>query len=152
MKPSIRMLNQKELWDIHCASVDTLENVGVAVHDERAREALLGAGARADSSERVRLPAKLVKAALDRCPPVVLLHGSALTGANLVHDSGWLDHGSVASPAYMVLVNEVLHMVSQYMRGIPVSDTTLAVDLIDHVGPGGHYLQEEHTLNHFRQV
>ena len=69
MKPSIRMLNQKELWDIHCASVDTLENVGVAVHDERAREALLGAGGRADSSERVRLPAKLVKAALDRCPP-----------------------------------------------------------------------------------
>jgi len=77
---------------------------------------------------------------------------SALTGANLVHDSGWLDHGSVASPAYMVLVNEVLHMVNQYMQGMPVSDETLAIDLIDHVGPGGHYLQEEHTLRHFRQV
>jgi trimethylamine--corrinoid protein Co-methyltransferase len=77
---------------------------------------------------------------------------SALTGANLVHDSGWLDHGSVASPAYMVLVNEVLHMVNQYMQGMPVSDETLAIDLIDQVGPGGHHLQEEHTLRHFRQV
>ena len=77
---------------------------------------------------------------------------SALSGANLVHDCGWLDHGSVASPAFMVLVNEVLHMVNQYMRGIPVNDETLALDLIDKIGPGGHYLQEEHTLRHFREV
>jgi trimethylamine--corrinoid protein Co-methyltransferase len=77
---------------------------------------------------------------------------SALSGANLVHDSGWLDHGSVASPAYMVLVHEVLHMVNQYMGGVPVSDETLAIDLIDKVGPGGHYLQEPHTLEHFRNV
>lgn len=77
---------------------------------------------------------------------------SALSGANLVHDSGWLDHGSVASPAYMVLVNEVLDMVYQYMQGIPVTEETLAVDLIDRVAPGGHYLQQEHTLAHFRDV
>jgi trimethylamine--corrinoid protein Co-methyltransferase len=77
---------------------------------------------------------------------------SALGGANLVHDSGWLDHGSVASPAYMVLVNEVLHMVNQYMKGIAVNDETLAIDLIDHIGPGGHHLQTEHTLKHFRDV
>ena len=77
---------------------------------------------------------------------------SALSGANLVHDSGWLDHGSVASPAYMVLVHEVLHMVNQYMRGVPVNDETLALDLIDRVGPGSHFLQERHTLKHFREV
>jgi trimethylamine--corrinoid protein Co-methyltransferase len=77
---------------------------------------------------------------------------SALSGANLVHDSGWLDHGSVASPAYMVLVHEVLHMVRQYMGGIDVNDETLALDLIDRVGPGGHYLMERHTLQHFREV
>jgi trimethylamine--corrinoid protein Co-methyltransferase len=77
---------------------------------------------------------------------------SALSGANLVHDSGWLDHGSVASPAYIVLVNEVLSMVNQFVRGVPVNDDTLALDIIDHVGPGGHYLQEEHTLEHFRDV
>lgn len=75
MKPSIKVLSDPELWDIHCASLDTLENVGVDVHDERAREALLNAGAVADGTERIRLPAKLVKASLDRCSPVVLLHG-----------------------------------------------------------------------------
>jgi trimethylamine--corrinoid protein Co-methyltransferase len=77
---------------------------------------------------------------------------SALVGANLVHDSGWLDHGSVASPAYMVLVNEILHMVSQFMSGMPVNDETLALDVIDKVGPGGHYLEEQHTYDHFRDV
>lgn len=77
---------------------------------------------------------------------------SALAGANLVHDSGWLDHGSVASPAYMVLVNEVLYMVRQFLKGLTVNEETLAVDIIDKVGPGGHYLNEEHTLRHFREV
>ena len=77
---------------------------------------------------------------------------SALSGANLIHDSGWLDHGSVASPGYMVLVNEVLHMVNQYMRGLPINDETLAVDLIDRVGPGKNFINEEHTFEHFRKV
>jgi trimethylamine--corrinoid protein Co-methyltransferase len=78
---------------------------------------------------------------------------SALVGANLVHDAGsWIDHGSLVSPAFMVLVNEVLYMVNQYMRGIPVNEDTLAIDIIDSVGPGGHYLNEDHTMNHFRDV
>jgi trimethylamine--corrinoid protein Co-methyltransferase len=78
---------------------------------------------------------------------------SALIGANLVHDAGsWLDHGSLASPAFMVLVNEILSMVQQYMKGLPVNEKTLALDLIDKIGPGGHYLYEDHTHEHFREV
>jgi len=78
---------------------------------------------------------------------------SALVGANLVHDAGsWLDHGSLASPAFMVLVNEILYMVNQFMGGVPVNDETLALDVMDQVGPGGHYLYEDHTLKHFRDV
>ena len=77
---------------------------------------------------------------------------SALSGANLVHDCGLLDHGSLVSPAYIVLVNEVLHMVNQYVLGVPVNEETLAVDLINRVGPGKHYLQTGHTLKHFREI
>ncbi len=78
---------------------------------------------------------------------------SALSGANLIHDAGsWIDHGSVVSPSFMVLVDEVLHMVKQYMQGIEVSEETLALDLIDRIGPGGHYLNEYHTMRHFRKV
>ena len=77
---------------------------------------------------------------------------SSLSGANLVHDSGWLDHGCVASPAYMVLVHELIGMVNRFARGIPVNDDTLAVDLIDKIGPGGNFLEDEHTYEHFRDV
>ena len=77
---------------------------------------------------------------------------SALSGANLVHDLGLLDHSAVISPNYLVLVDEILSMVNQYMRGILVNDETLALDLIDRVGPGGHYLEEEHTMRHFHDV
>ena len=77
---------------------------------------------------------------------------STLSGANLVHDLGLLDHSAVISPNYLVLVDEILSMVNQYMRGILVNDETLALDLIDRVGPGGHYLEEEHTMHHFRDV
>lgn len=77
---------------------------------------------------------------------------SALSGANMVHEPGQLDHGSLASPAFMVLAHELLYMVNQYMRGMPVNDDTLALDLIDKVGPGGHFLQEDHTFQHFRNV
>ncbi|MGD9050415.1 MAG: trimethylamine methyltransferase family protein [Desulfobacterales bacterium] len=78
---------------------------------------------------------------------------SAAIGSSLVHDcSSWMDHGSLVSPAFMVLVNEILHNVNQYMKGLPITEETLAVDLIDQVGPGGHYLQEDHTMKHFREV
>jgi trimethylamine--corrinoid protein Co-methyltransferase len=78
---------------------------------------------------------------------------SAAIGSSLVHDcSSWMDHGSLVSPAFMVLVNEILYSVNQYMKGLPVTEETLAIDLIDQVGPGGHYLQEDHTMKHFREV
>jgi trimethylamine--corrinoid protein Co-methyltransferase len=78
---------------------------------------------------------------------------AATIGSGLVHDcSSWMDHGSLVSPAFMVMVNEILHNVNQFMNGLPVTGETLAIDLIDRVGPGGHYLQEDHTMKHFRNV
>ena len=53
---------------------------------------------------------------------------------------------------FMVLVNEILHNVNQFMKGLPVTEETLALDVIDRVGPGGHYLQDDHTLDHFKDV
>jgi trimethylamine--corrinoid protein Co-methyltransferase len=52
----------------------------------------------------------------------------------------------------MVLVNEILDMVNQFMAGVPLSDETLALDVMDRVGPGGHFLYEDHTVKHFREV
>ncbi|MEE9400053.1 MAG: trimethylamine methyltransferase family protein, partial [Dehalococcoidales bacterium] len=35
--------------------------------------------------------------------------------------------------------------------GIDINDETLALDLIDKVGPGGSFIAEEHTFRHFKE-
>ncbi len=77
---------------------------------------------------------------------------SSLSGANMVHDNGWLDHATLISPEYMVLVNEIIDKVNQYMNGMRVDEDRLALDVIDQVGPGGHFLMEKHTMDHFREI
>jgi trimethylamine--corrinoid protein Co-methyltransferase len=46
--------------------------------------------------------------------------------------------------------DEVISMVKRIMRGILVDEEHLAVDVINGVGPGGHYLADEHTYTHFK--
>ena len=41
-------------------------------------------------------------------------------------------------------------MVKHILRGIPVTPESMAVDVIDRVGPGGQYLTDDHTLKHFK--
>ena len=78
---------------------------------------------------------------------------SAAIGSGLIHDcSSWMDHGNLVSPEFMVLVDDIVTSVKHYMEGIPVTEETLALDIIDKVGPGGHFLQEQHTMDHFRKV
>ena len=49
-----------------------------------------------------------------------------------------------------VIDNELLGMAMRSVRGIEVNDDTLAMDAIDRVGPGGHFLMDEHTLRFMR--
>jgi len=75
---------------------------------------------------------------------------SIMTGADLVHDVGLMDHATMLSPELAVLSNEIIDMVKVLTRGIEISDETLALDLIEKVGPRSNYLEEMHTLTHFR--
>jgi trimethylamine--corrinoid protein Co-methyltransferase len=75
---------------------------------------------------------------------------AALTGANLVHDVGYTGSGSQGSLYQLVMCDEIISMVKRFMRGITVDDEALALDVIDKVGPGGHYLGEDHTMKHFK--
>jgi len=76
---------------------------------------------------------------------------SALSGANLIHDVGFLDSHLTSSYDLVVLSNEIISMAKRMMQGILIDDETLALDVIDAVGPGGHFLTENHTLRHFRE-
>ena len=78
---------------------------------------------------------------------------AAVSSGGLIHDCGsWIDHGSVASPEMMVMDNEILYMVKQFMKGLTVNGDTLSVKAIDEVGPGGHYLQHPATRRDFKEI
>ncbi|MCF8031428.1 MAG: trimethylamine methyltransferase family protein [Desulfohalobiaceae bacterium] len=77
---------------------------------------------------------------------------AAMSGADMVHDNGWLDSATLVSPEYMVLVDEIIAMVEQYMQGIGLEQERMALEVMDRVGPGGHYLMEEHTMSYFRDI
>jgi trimethylamine--corrinoid protein Co-methyltransferase len=47
--------------------------------------------------------------------------------------------------------HELLGMIERLVSGVEVSDETLAVDVIDKVGPGGHFLAQKHTREHHRK-
>ena len=75
---------------------------------------------------------------------------AALSGANLIHDVGYLESGLLGSFDMLAMSDEVIGMAKRILRGIGVSPETLAVDVIERVGPGGHYLTQEHTRTHFK--
>jgi trimethylamine:corrinoid methyltransferase-like protein len=79
------------------------------------------------------------------------LLNAALDGCNLIHDCGYIGQGFVASPEMILFADEVIAMVKRYMRGFEVDDEHLAMDVIRKVGPGGHFLSEKHTLDHFKE-
>ncbi|MFU8794686.1 MAG: trimethylamine methyltransferase family protein, partial [Dethiobacteria bacterium] len=78
------------------------------------------------------------------------IYTAALSGANLVHDVGFLESGMSASLQGLVMGDEIISYVRKMIAGIRVDDETLAVDVIDAVGPGGHFLQEDHTYRNFK--
>ncbi|MFQ5760615.1 MAG: trimethylamine methyltransferase family protein, partial [Acidiferrobacterales bacterium] len=47
---------------------------------------------------------------------------------------------------------DLINMVRQFVGGLDVSAETLALDTIHEVGPGGFYLETEHTKRHYREA
>jgi len=74
-----------------------------------------------------------------------------LSGANLIHDVGYMESGLTTSYEMIVLTDELAAMTSNLVKGIEVTDETLLVDEIDRVGPGGNYLDSPATLKRFRE-
>lgn len=75
---------------------------------------------------------------------------STLSGADFVHDTGLMDHATMTSPELIVLMDEIIDSVKVLTGGIEISEKTLALDLIEKIGPSGNYMAEDHTLEHFK--
>ncbi|NQT55921.1 MAG: trimethylamine methyltransferase family protein [Desulfobacteraceae bacterium] len=80
------------------------------------------------------------------------LFQAALAGSNLVHDVGYIESGYTACWESIIMADELIDSIKHFLRGIEINRDTLALDLIDKVGPGGSFIREEHTANHFKDI
>ncbi|TET86494.1 MAG: hypothetical protein E3J34_03810, partial [Dehalococcoidia bacterium] len=79
----------------------------------------------------------------ERAIPAIL---GAVSGAHFLHLYGGI-HGELTHhPVQSILDEDIAGMIGRFIQGIEVSDETLAIELINQVGPiPGNYLHTAHT-------
>lgn len=81
----------------------------------------------------------------------ITIYTAALSGGNIIHDVGYMDSGMVGSLEALCMGDEIIGEVRSIMRGVRIDDEALGLDVIEKVGPGGHFLNEKHTMDNFRK-
>ena len=75
-----------------------------------------------------------------------------LAGVDVVFQSAGIMDGYLAASFEKILVDfEIIRFVNRYMREFEVDTETLALEVVEEVGPAGQYLMEEHTLDYCRE-
>jgi trimethylamine---corrinoid protein Co-methyltransferase len=84
---------------------------------------------------------------------VMVMYPAVLARANFIlHAAGWLENGLIAGYEKFVLDCEILGMLHKFLKGIDLSEESLALDSLRSVPPGGHHLGTDHTMRHFRDA
>ncbi len=75
----------------------------------------------------------------------------ALAGINMIFYPGTMDHALTVSLESLVIDHEICAIIHRMLAGIAVNDETLGIDIMEKVGPGGHFLNQRHTLANFQR-
>jgi len=81
----------------------------------------------------------------------ITLACGAMAGADIFGHMGICGVDLGTSLAMLGMQHEVIGYVERLMRDFEVSDETLGLEVVRSVGPGGNFIAEEHTAEHFRQ-
>jgi trimethylamine--corrinoid protein Co-methyltransferase len=76
---------------------------------------------------------------------------ATLNGCNIIHDCGYLEQGLTSSFESVLFADEVIDIIKYMLHPFEINDQTVPMEVFDRVGPGGHFLMEQHTLDHFRK-
>lgn len=71
------------------------------------------------------------------------------SSVSLIWGVGQLESELTISPAQAVIDNEIIEYTRRLLKGVDVTEETLAVDVTRGVGISGDFLSHEHTLKHF---
>ena len=83
----------------------------------------------------------------------MLMHAAVLSGANYIwHVAGWLEAGLACGYSKFVTDAEQLVGWYKYAGGLSFADFKDAMAAVREVGPAGHFLGTQHTLEHFEKA
>jgi len=74
-----------------------------------------------------------------------------LAGADIFGHMGIVGTDQGASLAELIINDEMISYLRRIMKGFEVNKETIAFEVIRRVGVGGHFLEDEHTLRHFKE-
>ena len=78
------------------------------------------------------------------------LWGTLMGHTNVLrHAAGWLEGGLACSFEKFIIDVEMLQMLTEYIKPIVFDDSTVNLDVIARVGPGGHFLGEQDTIERY---
>ncbi len=77
---------------------------------------------------------------------------SMLANADMMCGAGLACSASIFSLEQMVLDCENFDVIQETLKGITINEETLALDVIDAVGPNNHFMLEEHTIDHMHEL
>jgi len=80
------------------------------------------------------------------------LFNAHLSGANIIHDCGFMDAGMQGSLQLMAIDNELIAWIRAATGPVTADAETLALDVVEELGPTGDYLSHDHTYRHFRDA
>ncbi|HEB31650.1 MAG TPA: hypothetical protein ENI15_12375 [Spirochaetes bacterium] len=75
-----------------------------------------------------------------------------LTGPEVIPVIGLLEAYTLVYPEKILFDNEIVSSIKETVEGVKVNEETIALDEIMAVGPGGHYLNREHTKINLRKL
>ena len=73
-----------------------------------------------------------------------------LSGGEICGHMGLTDAAMIFSPEKLILDHEICYSAYEKLHGFDFDESGMALDVIEQVGPRGHFLMERHTVDHIR--
>lgn len=82
----------------------------------------------------------------------VMGYSMVLAGSDITSGPGLLENYTILSYEQVVLDHEMYTMMLETLKGVEVTDETIAMDVSVKVGHEGHFLGQKHTIQHFKEL
>jgi len=75
-----------------------------------------------------------------------------LSGTDITSGPGLLENWTVLSYEQLLIDYEIYTMMADMLKSFPITDESMAMDVISKVGHEGHFLGQKHTVDHFKEM